>query len=588
LPEQLGRYLLERRLAVGGMAEVFLAKQSGPQGFEKVCVVKRMLPHLTEEEAFVAMFLDEARLAARLTHPNIAQIFDFGQVEDSYYLAMEYVAGSNLHRVIDDHARRHAQMPVGAVVKATALACAGLDFAHNATDESGVPLNIIHRDISPHNIMLSKNGDVKLIDFGIAKATVGRNATKAGTLKGKYAYMSPEQIRGQPLDRRTDIYAMGLVLWELLAGRAAVQGDSESALMSAAAHREFPPIQQVRPDVPPKVSEIIDRALAINVSERFSTAAELGDELEDYLVRSGTRVRGSELGALLSSGTHVTSVTPGTPSGARVLATPAAPTGTEVFVDKTKLSDSTAKELAETLDDSRVNAPILKPGSPESDAKQKTKPLTPLQPSGAQASVSGSQPAAPVAPRRSPAAFALGLVVLAAVATAVAYWQTRAPERPTDATLVVPPPPALAPSTPKPTEVVQAPKPPEPPPTPAPPEPAPTPVPPEHPTGKPVPPNLAKHPLTSHVPKPQNMMNNPPNEPKPVAPAGKGTVVFRVLPYAEVFQDGKSVGMTPLRPLELEPGKYSFKFVCSDTKKTETREVTVPPGGQAVLKVDLR
>src|SRR5258706_3511583 len=272
------------------MAEVFLARQSGPEGFEKVCVLKRMLPHLSDDEMFVNMFLDEARLAARLTHPNVAQIFDFGRHDDAYFLAMEYIPGANLHFVIGEHDRQHMQLPLAPVLRVTALACAGLGFAHDATDEYGLPLDIVHRDISPHNIMLSTNGDVKVIDFGIAKAAIGLNHTKAGTLKGKYAYMSPEQVLGKALDRRTDIYAIGLVLYELLAGRPAIAGESDASLMSAAARRDYPGIETRRPDVPAEVRAVLEKALALNVYDRYASAGAMADDLEDYLARAGTRV----------------------------------------------------------------------------------------------------------------------------------------------------------------------------------------------------------------------------------------------------------------------------------------------------------
>jgi serine/threonine-protein kinase len=586
LPQKLGRYTLERRLAAGGMAEVYLARQSGPEGFEKVCVVKRMLPHLNDDQTFVGMFLDEAQLAARLTHPNIAQIFDFGrdEEEDAYYLAMEYVPGANLHRVIDDHARRHAPMPLGPAVKMVALACAGLGFAHTAADESGAPLHIIHRDVSPHNIMLSKNGDIKLIDFGIAKANVGTHATKAGTLKGKYAYMAPEQIRGQPLDHRTDIYAMGLVLYELLAGRPAIVGDSEATLMGAAARRDFAPIHTLRPDVPQKVRDVVERATALALTDRYASAVEMSDDLEDFLVNSGTRVRSSELAALLTASTNVTNVTPGTPIGASpAFATPAR---TEITPSRSKpvetQPDADRSKPIETQPDARKTLDG-KPGWPDALAATQDEVTSPQgDPVKARAS-------------RAPAVLAIGLVMLAAAATAVVVWKAHAPEVPES--VLVPPPPARAvPLTAaEPARPAPAPAEPEKPAV-KPAEPTPAPVAAANPTataeaaGHPKP-TGAKKPKEGHAEK-----STAPAATSAPAPAraekspaqAKGTVVFRVLPYAEVFRDGQSLGVTPLKPLELEPGRYSFKFVCADTKKSDAREVTVSSGAQSVVKVDLR
>jgi serine/threonine-protein kinase len=586
LPQRLGRYTLERRLAAGGMAEVFLARQSGPEGFEKVCVVKRMLPHLNDDQTFVGMFLDEARLAARLTHPNIAQIFDFGHDEedDAYYLAMEYVPGANLHRVIDDHSRRFAPIPLGPAVKMVALACAGLDFAHSATDDSGAPLHIIHRDVSPHNIMLSKTGDIKLIDFGIAKANVGNQATKAGTLKGKYAYMAPEQIRGQPLDQRTDIYAMGLVLYELLAGRPAIVGDSEATLMGAAARRDFAPIHTLRPEVPQKVRDVLERATALNLSDRYGSAVQMSDELEDFLVGSGTRVRASELASLLTASTNVTNVsggTPGTPLGASPsFATPAK---TDVAVDPLP-----AVTLPDTTGNAPAHAPTQKAEWPDALAATQDEVTAPQ--------------GAPLktAPSRAPAMVAIGLVALAASATALVVYKAHAPE--SSDSVLVPPPPARA------VPVTAAVKPsPAPAPAPAAEKPAPADAPapapvaaagststaPAEPAAHPKPTGTrkTKEPHGTEQPATTGTAPAATRAEKPTAaaaPQGKGTVMFRVLPYAEVFRDGQSLGVTPLKPLELEAGKYAFKFVCADTKKSDAREVTVTGGSHTVVKVDLR
>jgi len=551
-PQKLGRYILERRLAAGGMAEVFLARQSGPEGFEKVCVVKRMLPHLTDDEVFVSMFLDEARLAARLTHPNIAQIFDFGRNEDAYYLAMEYVAGSNLHWVVDDHARRGAKMPLPAVLKVVALACQGLDFAHNATDEAGKPLQIIHRDISPHNIMLSKTGDVKLIDFGIAKASTGLHLTKAGTLKGKYAYMAPEQVMGKPLDRRTDIYAMGLVLWELLANRPAIIGDSEASLMGAAARREFQAIETVRSDVPPEVRAVLERALAKELTGRYDSAAQMADELEDWLTKQGVRVKQSDLAALMTASTATTGVGP-------VLATPSPPAPG----DATNVDDATKAE-----------APAAPPA-------RKTQPPKPAAVTAPEAPVMLEAP-----PRKmAPVLAAVTLVLAASGATVFALLRpSAAVERPANDSLVVPPPPEK-------TLAVKAPEVVPPPPVAPPPveeTPAPPPVVEEKPEKpKPVAAKTKPKPVKE---KPEKPAPAPVAEtPKPaVAATGKGTVTLRVLPYAEVFRDGTSLGVTPLKPQELDPGKYEFRFVNPETKKSETKKVTVSAGQQQTLKIDLR
>ncbi len=456
LPQQLGRYVLERKLAAGGMAEVFLAKQSGPEGFEKICVVKRMLPHLTQEETFVSMFLDEARLAARLSHPNIAQIFDFGHADESYFLAMEYVPGTNLHDVIEDHAMRHMKLPVDVVVRIVALAATGLDFAHHATDDKGSPLNIIHRDISPHNIMLSKNGDVKLIDFGIAKASVGLHSTKVGTLKGKYAYMSPEQIRGFVIDKRTDIYAMGLVLYELLSGRPAIQGENESALMAAAAKRDFPAIESLRNDVPAKVRKVLERALSMNVADRYETAAQMADDLEDFLTANGTRVKGIEVAALLTPLAEITAVT--------MMPEPPVPSGTPTRAPTRATPDQTQSEAGSaTLSDSEPSEPEAEVESEGSQTLRQPRELTSSRPTKPEHPIEVEpEPTSPQAapldmapPRKFPLVIAFSAIALAGAVLGVTWAVTQSGGGET--VLVAPPPPPRTTPTPDPTPVEREP-----------------------------------------------------------------------------------------------------------------------------------
>ncbi len=298
--EQLGRYVLEKKLAQGGMAEVFLARQLSPGGLEKACVVKRMLPHLSEDMTFIEMFLDEARLAARLSHPGIAQIIDFGHERNTFYLALEYVAGQNLKQVLEARLARRKPVPLPVAARLVSLVAQALDYAHHAVDEKGRPLELIHRDVSPQNVMLGANGDVKLIDFGIAKAATDSHRTVAGTLKGKYAYMSPEQLRTSKVDQRTDIYAMGLVLYELITGHPAVPpNENMNALLMAAAQRKYAPIDQFRPETPAPLRKVLDKALALEPKDRFQTAREMSTALEEYLSTAGVKVKPTDLAALV-------------------------------------------------------------------------------------------------------------------------------------------------------------------------------------------------------------------------------------------------------------------------------------------------
>src|SRR5688572_513451 len=230
---RLGPYTLLRRLAVGGMAEIFLARRDGPAGFSKVVALKRILPHLSTLPEFVSMFLDEARLAARLTHPHVVQIYDFGEVEGTYFISMEYVPGEDLLAAIKR--ARELERPVPPIVACSILSavCDGLHYAHELRDEYGKALGIVHRDVTPSNVLISFDGVVKLADFGIAKAEHRSTHTAVGALKGKYAYMSPEQAKGEKLDRRSDLFSLGVAAHELLTGRRLFARDSELAVLKA-------------------------------------------------------------------------------------------------------------------------------------------------------------------------------------------------------------------------------------------------------------------------------------------------------------------------------------------------------------------
>jgi eukaryotic-like serine/threonine-protein kinase len=288
---QVGKDQLVRRLATGGMAEVFLAKVAGPMGFEKEVVVKRILPHLVEEDGFVEMLFTEARIAARLNHPNIVQIFDFGEADGTYYLAMEHIDGLDLRslmkRVI---AHRLALSPVFCAW-VIATACEGLAFAHELRDPTtSKSLGLIHRDVSLDNILLSRQGGLKIVDFGIAKAADQSHSTRAGIIKGKLSYMAPEQLLSVPLDRRVDVYALGVVFYELLTGRKPFNATTQSAMTKAILHEAPVPAVQRRPDLPEAVSRILDRALAKDRDQRYPDCLAFQSDLEDYILASGQKL----------------------------------------------------------------------------------------------------------------------------------------------------------------------------------------------------------------------------------------------------------------------------------------------------------
>ncbi|RJS27067.1 serine/threonine protein kinase [Corallococcus sp. H22C18031201] len=288
---QLGKYQLIRKLASGGMAEVFLAKAAGPMGFEKTLVLKRILPHLAEDVAFVEMFLGEAKLAAQLNHPNIVQIFDFGEAAGSYFLAMEFIDGPHLRRLIKRAGEQGRELPVGICAKLVASAAEGLAFAHELADpETGLALGLIHRDVSPENVLVSRQGAVKVVDFGIAKVAGQGHRTQTGVVKGKVAYMPPEQLQGRNMDRRVDVYALGVVLYELLTGRRPFDATTEVSMMQAIMFEPFVPAVQRRPGLPVAMQRILARALEKDREARYPDCRALQAELERFLLSEGEPV----------------------------------------------------------------------------------------------------------------------------------------------------------------------------------------------------------------------------------------------------------------------------------------------------------
>jgi serine/threonine-protein kinase len=285
-----GKYQLVKRLARGGMAEVFLAKQSGPEGFQRLVALKRILPHLVDSQDFVRMFLDEARLAAQLSHPNVVHIYDFGKVDEHYFIAMEHVPGVHAGTLIKQAEKE--RLPDVLVARIGADACAGLNYAHELRDDDGRALQLVHRDVSPPNLLVSYDGAVKLVDFGIAKAVSCVEQTRPGVVKGKFAYMSPEQTIGQRLDGRSDVFSLGILLWELLAGKIMVPRSDPIEGMRMIRDCRFPPIEKERPDLPANLSGALGRALKHKREDR-STAVELGRALEEYIKNASDEIGSS-------------------------------------------------------------------------------------------------------------------------------------------------------------------------------------------------------------------------------------------------------------------------------------------------------
>ncbi|MDQ3266871.1 MAG: serine/threonine protein kinase, partial [Myxococcota bacterium] len=295
-----GKYQLLKKIGSGGMGQVFLARHAGEQGFEKLVVIKRILPHLAEDEDFLTMFFDEARIAARLNHPNLVQIFDLGEANRAQYLAMEYVQGEDL-RKLDRFARAQgALIPMGPALRIIADAAAGLDYAHKARDAQGQPLGLVHRDVSPQNILVGFDGAVKLIDFGVAKAAGRVQHTGTGILKGKYPYMSPEQAEGRELDARSDIFALGVVLWEILTGKRLFKGESDLATMRLVVDCQVPPPSKLNPKLPQGLDTVVMQALARLPETRYRDASALRLQIEEFLLAHRVPASSAHLTAYLN------------------------------------------------------------------------------------------------------------------------------------------------------------------------------------------------------------------------------------------------------------------------------------------------
>jgi serine/threonine protein kinase len=280
-----GRYALLEKVATGGMAEVFRATRRGVEGFEKVVAVKRILPHLSTNKDFVEMFIAEAKMVASLSHPNIVQIFDLGKIDDSYYIAMEFVEGKDL-RTILTRARNQSTLPgVDLAALVAARVSAALEYAHRHRDSDGRDLRIVHRDVSPQNILLSDEGEVKLVDFGIAKAATKASHTDTGSLRGKLLYMSPEQAWGKPLDKRSDLFALGAVFFEILTGHLLFSASSEMSVLERVREARFVPPSSLNPAVPIELEAVVMRLLNKNPAERYQDASEVLLDLDSYLRR---------------------------------------------------------------------------------------------------------------------------------------------------------------------------------------------------------------------------------------------------------------------------------------------------------------
>jgi serine/threonine protein kinase len=285
------RYRITERIAAGGMAEVFKGVAESLQGFRKSIAIKRVLPALTKNKKFVAMFLDEARLSLHLQHANIVQVFDIGHADETYFIVMEFVDGVDLKQMLEWRRRIGKRLTIGQTIYLMMEISKGLAYAHDVVHpETGRPLGIVHRDVSPPNVLMSRNGEVKLADFGLAKAASQLETTDPGVVKGKMSYLSPEAARGEEVDRRADIFAAGILLYEMLTGKRLFYGDSDYQTVELVRAAKIPPIAAQNAEVESEIEEVCRKALAKRVEDRFQTAADLQDALAHYLFSRGLKM----------------------------------------------------------------------------------------------------------------------------------------------------------------------------------------------------------------------------------------------------------------------------------------------------------
>jgi eukaryotic-like serine/threonine-protein kinase len=289
------RYRIVEKIDAGGMAEIYRGEAVSIEGFARVVAIKRILPSMCTDQKFVSMFLDEARLSMQLTHANIVQIFDIGKADDTYFVVMELIEGANLRRLMQKCSDRGAAFPLPLACYVTMEMCRGLAYAHEKNGADNQPLGIVHRDVSPPNVLVSNQGEVKLTDFGLAKAASHATNTDAGVIKGKFAYLSPEVVAGKEVDARADIYSAGIMIWEMLCGRKLFAGKTDMDTVELVRKGDIPKLGRLRPEVDDELERIVQKALARNPKRRYQTARALEQALAGYLFKHNLLVTANDL-----------------------------------------------------------------------------------------------------------------------------------------------------------------------------------------------------------------------------------------------------------------------------------------------------
>jgi eukaryotic-like serine/threonine-protein kinase len=539
-PYRFGKYTLLAKLAQGGMGEIFAALLTGAAGFEKLVVIKRILPHLAEDPRFVQMFLTEARVTASLTHPNICQVFELGQIDGEYYLAMEYLEGVSLSRLIRQNVNRGLDLRV-----ATAILCQtleGLQFAHCFRQPGRGMVGIIHRDMSPSNVFVTSAGLVKVLDFGVAKVS-HHSITTATGLKGKYPYMSPEQIRGQEVDGRADLFSVGVLLYEAVTGTSLFQRASDFDTLFAVVEGARPQPSQERPDIPLGLEEVIDRSLRVAREERYASAREMGEALARSMAPVGGLASSRELGELVR--THCAD---------------------DLEEERDRIHHATAyltaltdqgRELPDFLNRRPRPVVTFEPVEPAANpsaadtvrttpavAELLARPMDVSMSTDAEVAVLRARSGS----RRNMVAI---LLIAAALAAGAGGWWLRgsAEERPATATASA----GLTPSSGSATDPVPVS------------DPVPDPLPASDPVPAPTtpaarPPILAEPLPPSRPVRPRKVASRR-SERSTSAARDPGYFSIDALPYASIYIDGELAGITPLIRFPLRPGKHSVRAV---------------------------